>query len=162
MTRSKAVRIGLPALVVLLALATPRVGSTAASVAGCPRGVPAHPVGSVLRVYAIPRGCVWLTIPQPEASIPVLHVRQRDARGRWYSRSFLQPRDPLPPGADGVCPQETGVFVVAYPFLTVAAGAGQNLGDPPKMSCNADLARMVIWIGELTAAPKLTVTWRTG
>ena len=74
MTRSAALRIGLPALVVVLALATPRAGSTATAVAGCPRGVPAHPVGSVLRVYAIPRGCVWLTIPQPEPSIPIFSL----------------------------------------------------------------------------------------
>ena len=54
------------------------------------------------------------------------------------------------------------MFVVAYPFVTVAAGAGENLGDPPLMHCNAEFAGMVIWVGELTAAPKLTVAWRTG
>lgn len=111
---------------------------------------------SVQRVHAIPRGCLWLA--KVGSPMPTLRVRQRDLRGRWHDRSFSFP---VPEGFLGVCTANTGLLVVSYPFVTFAAGELEDNGGPPLNNCRTDFEGMAIWLARLSAAPRITVLWRT-
>lgn len=114
------------------------------------------PKESVQRVHAIPRGCLWLA--KVDSPMPTLRVRQRDLRGRWHDRTFSFP---VPEGFLGVCAANTGLLVVSYPFVTFAAGELEDNGGPPLDNCRADFEGMRIWLARLSAAPRITVLWRT-
>lgn len=106
---------------------------------------------SVQRVHPIPRGCLWLA--KVDSPMPTLRIRQRDLRGRWHDRTFSFP---VPEGFLGVCTANTGLLVVSYPFVTFAAGELQDNGK-----CRSDFQGMAIWLARLSAAPRITVLWRT-
>lgn len=110
-----------------------------------------NPAGSVHRVHAIPRGCLWLA--RTNTPMPSLRVRQRDLQSRWHDRTFSFP---VPEGFLGVCAENTGVFVVSYPFVTFAAGELEGSG-----TCSANLHGMAMWLARLSPAPRITALWRT-
>lgn len=106
---------------------------------------------SVARVHPIPRGCVWLA--RLDRAMPTLRVRQRDQRGRWHEQALSFP---VPAGYLGVCAANTGLLVVAYPYVTFAAGERESA-----VSCSAELQGMAIWVAQLSPAPRIGALWRT-
>lgn len=138
--------------------------SVSPSAAGHPSGCgfprPQPPVGDRGRVYAIPHGCVRLAVPEDETKLPTVVVRQHDRRGRVVTRRF-----PLPDwnldrgdGSVGLCPDGGFAFFVTYPFLTVVSGERYDFGD--RGECTS-IREALLWTGQLSLLPSLTMTWFT-
>lgn len=148
-------RVGYALIAAVAVAAVAGVGGPEAATTRCSFSINS-PKESVRRVHPIPRGCIWLA--NVDGPMPTLRVRQRDLRGRWHDRAFSFP---VPERFPGVCTANTGVLVVSYPFVTFAAGEWEDNGGPPRDNCRADFAGMAIWLARLSAAPRITVLWRT-
>lgn len=143
-------RVGYALIAVIAVAAVAGVRGPEAGTKGCSFSSGSQRA-SVQRVHAIPRGCLWLA--NVDNPMPTLRVRQRDLRGRWHDRTFSFP---VPEGFVGVCIANTGLLVVSYPFVTFAAGELQDNGK-----CRSDFEGMAIWLAQLSAAPRISVLWRT-
>ena len=120
------------------------------------------PFGSAERVYAIPHGCVRLVVPDDPTKLPVVVVRQHDARDRVVTRRFTLPDSNLDRahGSIGICRDAAFAFFVSYPFLSVVAANLYDLGAG-RRECEAELDGALLWTGVLTRLPSLSMAWFT-
>lgn len=148
---------GLAALLTL-GLASP----AAAHPKGCALPGAQPPVGDTGRVYAIPHGCIRLSVPPDETRLPTVVVRQHDRRGRVVTRRFALPTSNLDAasGSIGICGHDSSyLFFVSYPFVTVVAQELYDLGG--RTECAVDVDRALLWTGQLSRLPSLSMAWYT-
>lgn len=146
------------ALGCLLTLSLPP--SAAGHPSGCAFPRPQPPVGDKRRVYAIPHGCMRLAVPENGRDLPTVVVRQHDRRGRVVTRRFPLPDENLDRanGSAGLCPDGGFLFYARYPFVTVVSGELYDFVDHGECT---SLREALLWTGQLSRLPSLTMTWWT-
>jgi hypothetical protein len=127
---------------------------------GCTFPRPQPPVGSTERVYAIPHGCVRLVVAEDERTMPTVVVRQHARNGRVVVRRFPLPDSNLDRagGSVGICTWAQYLFFVAYPFVTVVTSELYDFGG--RGECTG-LNESLLWTGQLSSLPSLSMTWYT-